>query len=454
MKTKPDLSFMKLWNISFGFFGVQIAFALQSSNISRIFSTLGADPHQLGYFWILPPLLGMIVQPLVGIFSDRTWNRFGRRIPYLFLGAAVAVAVMCLLPNAGNLGLSSSEVFWGLSGAMAFGLFSLMFLDASINMAMQPFKMMVGDIVNEKQKAKAYSIQSLLCNAGNFVGFLFPIILAWIGVQNTAPEGVVPDTVKWAFYGGSIILILCVLYTTLTVKEYSPEQMAQFREAEKEKEKVETNGKSSTGKSALKVFAAVALVQFFCWAAFQLMWVRSNDTVSILGFDVNTTIKAYAQSAAYQDAGNWLGVLYAIQAIVSILWAMMIPRFKNLKFVYALSLIIGGVGFLILPFCHHKYLLILPYAMSGFAWASMLALPFTLVTNALEGSPRMGTYLGLFNCTICLPQLVIAGTDKYIFAAVGAGNNQPYMLAIAGASLLIGALCVAFISQRKHLAEK
>ena len=166
MKTKPDLKFWKLFNISFGFFGVQIAYALQSANISRIFSTLGADPHNLSYFWILPPLMGMIVQPLVGLFSDKTWTRFGRRIPYLFVGAAVAVAVMCLLPNAGSFGLT-------VGAAMTFGLISLMLLDTSINMAMQPFKMMVGDMVNEKQKAKAYSIQSFLCNAGSLVGYLF-----------------------------------------------------------------------------------------------------------------------------------------------------------------------------------------------------------------------------------------------------------------------------------------
>ncbi|MBQ1722323.1 MAG: MFS transporter, partial [Muribaculaceae bacterium] len=191
MKTKPDLKFWKLFNISFGFFGVQIAYALQSANISRIFSTLGADPHNLSYFWILPPLMGMIVQPLVGLFSDKTWTRFGRRIPYLFVGAAVAVAVMCLLPNAGSFGLT-------VGAAMTFGLISLMLLDTSINMAMQPFKMMVGDMVNEKQKAKAYSIQSFLCNAGSLVGYLFPIIFTWIGIQSIAPQGEIPDSVKWS----------------------------------------------------------------------------------------------------------------------------------------------------------------------------------------------------------------------------------------------------------------
>ena len=188
MKAKPDLSFWKLWNISFGFFGVQIAYALQSANISRIFSTLGADPHDLSYFWILPPLMGIIVQPIVGVASDKTWCRWGRRIPYLFLGALVAVLVMVLLPNAGSFGMS-------VASAMIFGLIALMFLDTSINMAMQPFKMLVGDMVNEKQKGLAYSIQSFLCNAGSLVGYIFPFLLTYIGIKNSAPEGVVPNSV-------------------------------------------------------------------------------------------------------------------------------------------------------------------------------------------------------------------------------------------------------------------
>src|SRR5574344_248837 len=197
MKTKPDLSFWKLWNLSFGFFGVQIAYALQSANISRIFSTLGADPHQLSYFWILPPLAGIIVQPIIGACSDRSWCRFGRRIPYLFIGATLAVIVMCMLPNAGSFGMA-------VGAAMVFGLFSLMFLDTSINMAMQPFKMLVGDMVNETQKGLAYSIQSFLCNAGSLVGFIFPFLLAAIGLSNTAPKGVVPNSVIYSFYIGAL----------------------------------------------------------------------------------------------------------------------------------------------------------------------------------------------------------------------------------------------------------
>ena len=215
LKTRPDKSFWQLWNLSFGFFGVQIAYSLQSANISRIFATLGADPHSLSYFWILPPLMGIIVQPVVGTLSDRTWTRFGRRIPYLFIGALVAVIVMCLLPNAGSFGMA-------VSTAMTFGLISLMFLDTSINMAMQPFKMLVGDEVNEKQKGLAYSIQSFLCNAGSLVGYVFPYLLTAIGISIKAPKGVIPDSVIYSFYAGAAILILCVLYTTLKVKEMPP----------------------------------------------------------------------------------------------------------------------------------------------------------------------------------------------------------------------------------------
>ena len=216
---KRNLSFAQLFNLSFGFFGVQIAYALQSANISRIFATLGADPHQLSFFWILPPLMGMIVQPLIGILSDKTWfgKFFGRRKFYLLVGALIAVAVMVLLPNAGN--FTFEQGMWlGLNAAMWFGLFSLMLLDTSINIAMQPFKMMVGDTVNEEQKGTAYAIQSALCNAGSVVGYLFPIFLTWIGIANTAEEGVIPDSVKWSFYAGAAILILCSFYTFLAVE--------------------------------------------------------------------------------------------------------------------------------------------------------------------------------------------------------------------------------------------
>ena len=436
MKQKPNLSFWKLWNLSFGFFGVQIAYALQSANISRIFRTLGADPHDLSFFWILPPLMGILVQPIVGTLSDKTWTRFGRRIPYLFVGAAMAVAVMCLLPNAGSLGLTTVGM------VLIVGLLALMLLDTSINMAMQPFKMLVGDMVNEVQKAKAYSIQSFLCNAGSVVGFLFPFFFAWLGLSNVAPEGVVPDTVIWSFYVGAAILIVCVIYTTLTVKEWNPKEYAEDNEASAEGEASQASGNWLVLlKNAPATFWRVGLVQFFCWAAFLYMWTYVVDAVSLTVWGT-----ADAETAAYQEAGNWTGVLYAIQALGSVAWAMVLPRFANTKLAYSVSLILGGIGFALIPFCPDRYLQIVPFLLIGCAWAAMLAMPFTFVTNALQGRGHMGAYLGLFNGTICLPQIIAALCGGQILHLVG---MQDSMMFVAGALLLVGSLCVFAIKDKR-----
>ena len=435
MKPKPNLSFWKLWNLSFGFFGVQIAYALQSANISRIFATLGADPHSLSYFWILPPLMGILVQPIIGTLSDRTWCRFGRRVPYLFVGAAVAVAVMCLLPNAGSFGMT-------VGAAMIFGLVSLMFLDTSINMAMQPFKMLVGDMVNEKQKSLAYSIQSFLCNSGSVVGYLFPYFFTAIGIANEAEKGVIPDSVIYSFYIGAAILILCVIYTTLKVKEWSPAEYAEYNEANKE----EAEDKASWVellRNAPSMFWKVGLVQFFCWAAFMYMWTYTNGTIADTVW--NTTDVA---SKGYQEAGNWVGVLFCWQAIGSVLWAMALPRFKNEKAAYALSLVIGAVGFALVPFVADKNLLIVPFMLIGCAWAAMLAMPFAFVTNALEGYGHKGAYLGLFNGTICVPQIIAAAGGGVLLSLVG--SVQSNMMIVAAVLLVLGACSVTMIKTKRQ----
>ncbi|MBQ5607388.1 MAG: SLC45 family MFS transporter [Prevotella sp.] len=433
LKQKPDMSFMSLWNLSFGFFGVQIAYALQSANISRIFSTLGADPHDLSYFWILPPLMGILIQPVVGSLSDKTWCRFGRRIPYLFFGAAVSVLVMCLLPNSGSFGMA-------VSTAMVFGLISLMFLDTSINMAMQPFKMLVGDMVNEKQKSLAYSIQSFLCNAGSLAGYVFPFFFTLLGISNEAPEGVIPDSVIYSFYIGAVILILCVIYTTIKVKEWNPKEYAEYNGLSKPLNEEKANMLQLLVK-APKAFWTVGLVQFFCWAAFMYMWTYTNGTISDTVWGT-TDVK----SAAYQEAGNWVGILFAVQAVGSVLWAMVLPRFKNMKMAYAISLIIGGIGFASVPFISDKYLLFVSFILIGFAWAAMLAMPFAIITNALQGYGHMGVYLGLFNGTICVPQIVAAACGGLVLSLVG--SVQANMMIVAGAFLVIGALCVGFIKTK------
>ena len=434
MKPKPNQSFWSLWNLSFGFFGVQIAYALQSANISRIFATLGADPHNLSYFWILPPLMGILVQPIIGTLSDRTWTRFGRRIPYLFIGAAVAVAVMCLLPNAGSFGMA-------VSTAMVFGLISLMFLDTSINMAMQPFKMLVGDMVNEKQKSLAYSIQSFLCNSGSVVGYLFPYIFTAVGIANEAPKGVIPDSVIYSFYIGAAILILCVLYTTCKVKEWNPEEYAEYNEAKPEEEEQKASWIELL-KHAPSMFWKVGLVQFFCWAAFMYMWTYTNGTIADTVWHTTDTA-----SKGYQAAGNWVGVLFCWQAVGSVLWAMALPKFKNAKLAYALSLVIGGIGFAMVPFVGEKDLLVVPFMLIGCAWAAMLAMPFTFVTNALEGYGHKGAYLGLFNGTICIPQIIAAVAGGGILSLVG--SVQSNMMIVAGVLLVLGAFSVALIKENK-----
>lgn len=445
MKQKPNMSFWGLWNLSFGFFGVQIAYALQSANISRIFATLGADPHQLSFFWILPPLMGMVVQPIVGMLSDKTWCRWGRRIPYLFVGAIIAVAVMLLLPNAGSLGLTTQIVMWGLSGAMLFGLFSLMFLDTSINIAMQPFKMMVGDMVNEEQKGLGYSIQSFLCNAGSLVGYLFPYIFTYLGIQNVAPEGVIPNSVIYSFYIGALILILCVIYTTVKVKEWDPETYAEYNSNPSLPKEEEGNAADSAPKKTNvgTTFLTIGLVQFFCWAAFMYMWTYTPGAIA-----ENCWGTTDVASSAYQEAANWVGVVFAVQAIGSVLWAMVIPRFKTrYKLAYSVSLILGGIGFMSTYVITNQYVLFISFLLIGCGWAAMLALPFTLFTNAIQGSPRMGTYLGLFNCTICLPQIIAAVLGGVILSLMG--GSQPLMLFVAGALLILGALAVVFIEDRK-----
>lgn len=590
MKSKPDLSFWKLWNLSFGFFGVQIAYALQSSQVSRIFSTIGADPHDLSYFWILPPLMGLVVQPIVGAASDNTWNRFGRRLPYLLFGALVAIVVMCFLPNAGSLGL-------GVSQAIIFGLVMLMFLDTSINMAMQPFKMLVGDFVNEKQKGLAYSIQSFLCNAGSVVGYIAPIVLA-LFLSNTAPSGEVPPTVTWAFYIGAAVLLLCVVYTFAKVKELPPHEYAEYQGIEpvanEKKEKVNV---VKLLVHAPKVFWTVGLVQFFCWAGFLYMWTYSTDAIaghaynapsvnvatgltiegksyndkyvfngqrpvlldghlalggvevdgqfyepSTVIVDGDTVVKNHqivysygipkaeikaegngvlakqgqvvqinnfepmqvlnsattiselslvqpgtsltlahiaklqeggeyvldettplpdvsnpeslqvnystvlnAASKEYQDAGDWNGVLLAIQAIAAVLWAIVLSQFRNRKLGYSLSLLIGGLGFISVFFISNPYVLGVSYALMGCAWAAMLAMPFTILTNALSGE-HIGTYLGLFNCTICIPQIVAALCGGLILGCFApAANGAPatvWMLVVSGVLLILGSVAV------------
>lgn len=434
----PNLPISTIWMISFGFFGVQMAFQLQSSNMGRIFQTLGANPNDLGFFFILPPLAGLIVQPLIGYFSDKTWiPKIGRRIPYLVVGSVVAVIVMCLLPNAGSFGFG-----FGSMAALLFGSITILFMDLSSNVAMQPFKMMVGDMVNEKQKGFAYSIQSFLSNSGAVLASIFPFILTIIGVSNTAPEGVIPQSVIISFYIGAIILIICSLFTVFKVKEYPPKQYALYHGINENEPKEKINVFKLL-LNAPKVFWTVAIVQFFCWMGFQYLWTYGTGAIAL---NVWHTTEAYSQ--AYQSAGNWFGILSAVQSISAVLWSLILSRTSNSKrkFFYTLSLILGGVGFGSIFFIHNEFTLIISFILIGMAWAGMMTFPFTILTNALSGK-NIGMYLGLFNGSICLPQIVASCLSFALFPLVG--SSMPSMLLISGILLIIGALSVSIIKENK-----
>ena len=432
--------------------------------MSRIFATLGADPHDLSYFWILPPLMGLIVQPLVGTASDKTWTRFGRRLPYLIVGAVIAVIVMCLLPNAGSFGLA-------VSSAIIIGLVALMLLDTSINMAMQPFKMLVGDMVNEKQKGLAYSIQSFLCNAGSIVGYVFPFLLTWIGFKNTAAAGVIPQTVVFSFYFGAAILLACVFYSLAKIKEWPPQTYAEYNGGGN------TDGDGKEKNNLIKLLvkppspvecsvitpegqlnfpegeARLILADIYTHDPHSgelfLDGVKNVTLHNPPSATFTTSVVLDTESREYNDAGNWVGILFAVQAIGSVIWAVVLPMFRSRKFSYSLSLFLGAVGFVTAGLFTNQYLLFISFLLIGCAWAATLAWPFTILTNSLK-SGNIGAYLGLFNCSICIPQIVGALLGGWILTMPGTPDTlapQYLMMIIAGISLFIGSLAVFIIKE-------
>ena len=436
-KGLPDVSKSLIWMINFGFLGVQTAFTLQSSQMSRIFQTLGADPNSLGWFFILPPLAGLLVQPVVGYYSDRTWapKLGGRRLPYLLLGTLIAVIVMILLPNSGSFGFG-----YGSLAALLFGAITVAFLDVSSNMAMQPFKMMVGDMVNDDQKSYAYGIQSFLSNTGAVIAAVLPFLFAYMGLKNTAAKGVVPQTVVVAFYVGAALLIITSLFTIFKVKEYDPETYALYHgiSTEANEEKVSW---IQLLKTAPKAFWTVTLVQFFCWFAFQYLWTYSAGAIAE---NVWHTTKATSQG--YQAAGNWYGVLAAVQSIAAVVWSYVLAKVPNKyhKAGYFSSLLLGALGFLSIFFVSNQYVLIVSYILVGIAWAGINTYPLTIVTNALSGN-HMGTYLGLFNGSICLPQIVASLLSFGLFPLLG--GHQANMFLAAGIVLALGAFSVLLIKE-------
>lgn len=433
----PMLTSMQLFLMTFGYAGVQVAFSVQTGNMGRIFQTLGSDPTKLGFFFILPPLAGMITQPLIGLFSDKTWlPKFGRRMPYLIGGCLVSLIVLLLLPNTGSFGFG-----YGSMTALWFGAVTVLFMDLSANVSMQPFKMIIPDMVNEKQTDKAWSLQNIWGSLGGVIAFVFPFILTSFGVANTAARGVVPDSVKISFYVAAAILLLSTIFTIMNVKEYDPETLAYYHGFKSDDKTHESF--IDILKHAPKVFWTLGIVEFFVWFGIPYMWTYSTGALSENIWHVSDPA-----SAGYQAAGNWFGILQAVYSVVAIVVGILFQRLndKTRKMTYFLSLIAGGLGFIIVAYGHTHVSSLIGFVLIGIGWIALISIPFTILTNALDGK-HDGVYLGLFNCFICIPQIVASVASFATFPAVG--KSMAHMLAIAGVFLMIGGCLIWIVKEEK-----
>ncbi len=493
---KPALSFWQIWNMCFGFMGIQFGFALQQANISRIFQTLGADMSAVPILMIAAPLTGLIVQPIVGFYSDRTWNRLGRRRPYFLWGAILTTAALFVMPH--------SPTLWIAAGM-------LWILDAALNVTMEPFRAFVGDMLPPRQRTFGYVMQTILIGIGAVVASAMPYIFAnYFGVDSTAGEGEIPDVVRYSFYCGGIVLMAAVAWTVFRTKEYSPQEMEQFAEAEKRQgvlqvqEAVETvfdSGRArwwcifgvlsslmvlllkldwqlyiltvgvlvygviqlvnatreASGFEAVKnshfyqacrsvvlmpkTMKQLAWVQFFSWFPLFTMWTFLTPAVTSHHF-----LSDDPQSLAYNEGANWVSLLFAVYSGVSILAAAIIPvlaRAIGIKLTHQFNLLLGALGLASFAFIDDPQWLLLSMVGVGFAWASILSIPYAILSNSLPGH-SLGIYMGVFNIFIVIPQLVAASILGLILSNLMQGNTMS-MLILAACFWLVAALSVFIV---------
>ena len=431
---KPLLSFWQIWNISFGFLGVQIGYSLQNANTSRILSAIGADVHHLSYFWLAAPLAGLFVQPIVGLSSDKTWTRLGRRIPFILGGAIVSALAMFFMPN--------SEHFAQLFPAVFFGAMMLLFMDVSFNVTMQPFRALVSDMVDESQRNKGYSIQSFLINVGAVFGSLLPFLLTWWGIANEPEAGQkVAPTVIWSFYIGGAVLLASVLWTSFRTKEYPPEEYAKYNNLEeKENENPEKVSFFTLIKNVPNAMKQLAVTQFFSWFALFLMWVYTTQ-----GIAQNIWGTTDATSNAFNEAGNWTGVIFAAYSVFAALFSLVITPLADKygrRNVYVVSLILGGLGLLSILFIKDKNLLFVPMIGVGIAWAAILALPYAILSSKLPAK-QTGVYMGIFNATITIPQIAAGLLGGVLLSALG--GTAINMVALAGVSMAVAGISALLV---------
>ncbi len=434
MKTKPRLSFWEIWNMSVGFLGIQFGFALQNANASRILLSFGADVHHLSWFWLVAPITGMIVQPIIGYFSDRTWNRLGRRRPYFLVGALMTSMALILMPNAPHLATFIAPMFIG--GGL------LMIMDASINISMEPFRALVADKLPDEQHTLGFSVQTLLIGIGAVAGSWLPYILTnWMGISNKpAAEGLVPQNVIYSFYFGAFVLISAIIWTIVSTKEYPPD----FYEDEKEDAKP---------KEKFKIPATMwqlLLVQFFSWFALFSMWVYTTPAIAMHFYGTTDP-----NSVTYQEAGDWVGILFGIYNGVSAIIALSLPIVANKigrRFTHALALTIGGLSFLSFAIITDPMMLILPMIGIGIAWGSILAMPYAMLANSLPAK-QMGMFMGLFNMSITIPQ-VVNGIFGGLILQYFFHDDPLNSIIMAGVFMLLGAVSTVFVKDKLDLRKK
>lgn len=485
MAQKPQLSFWQIWNMCFGFLGIQFGFALQNANVSRIFQTLGASMDDIPILWIAAPLTGLLVQPIVGYLSDRTWTGLGRRRPYFLVGAVLATLALLVMPN--------SPTLWIAAGM-------LWILDASINIAMEPFRAFVGDQLPARQRPTGYAMQSFFIGVGAVVASMLPFLLAKLGVGNTAGPGEVPDTVRYAFYFGGAVLLLAVGWTIVRTREYPPEALKAWDEAppllRRAPDRARTRrngliwlvagvagaiavtalgldkqlyvfagGLAAYGLALLALgvardasaFASImgdlhdmppamrklAVVQFFSWFALFAMWIYTTAAVTAVHYGSSDTT-----SAAYNEGANWVGVLFAAYNGFAALAALVIPwmvRRWGLRVSHLINATLGGLGLLSFVVIGDPRWLLLSMVGVGFAWASILSLPYALLADSLPAE-KMGVYMGIFNFFIVIPQLVAASLLGFLLKTFF-GGAPIQALVIGGISLIVAGLCVLRVEE-------
>jgi maltose/moltooligosaccharide transporter len=436
---KPRLTFKQVLNMSFGFFGIQFGFALQNANVSRIFQTLGADIDKIGILWIAAPVTGLLVQPIIGYLSDRTWHpRWGRRRPFFFIGALLSAMALFLMPQ--------SSVLW-----MAATL--LWVLDASINISMEPFRAFVGDKLPSSQRTTGFATQTFFIGLGAVIASLLPYIFTnWFGISNTAAAGVISDSVKYSFYIGAIVFLFSVIWTVVTTKEFPPENMDTWAQ-EKLRTKGLFNGIKEISMGIFKMpktMMQLAIVQFFTWLAFFAMWIYTTSGIAQNTFGTTDTT-----SKVYQDAGDWVGVMFMVYNGVSAITAFILPMLAKKigrRFTHLICLVIGGVGLISMLFIDSKAMLLLPMVGVGLAWSSTLTIPYAILAGALPAH-RMGFYMGVFNFFIVIPQIVAAAILGFFLKSIF--NDQAiYALVIGGTSMIIAGFLSLIVKDKDDIILK